>query len=80
MTAKVSIEERCFNVILVHLLINAAIDQHFLDIAFIEEERNKIKTFMKKVADGKMGARHINPKVAVFEQKFEETFKTKSSR
>ncbi|KAK5923153.1 hypothetical protein CgunFtcFv8_000149 [Champsocephalus gunnari] len=30
---------------------------------------------MEKVADGKMGARHTDPVVALFEQRFEETFK-----
>ncbi|KAJ8385110.1 hypothetical protein AAFF_G00192510 [Aldrovandia affinis] len=34
-----------------------------------------MRTFMEKVADGKRGARHTAPIVAVFEQRFEETFK-----
>jgi len=34
-----------------------------------------MKTFIDKMADGKMGARHIEPLVAVSEQRFEETFK-----
>ena len=39
------------------------------------EERGDMKTFMEKVADGKMGARHSDPVVAVFKQRLEETFK-----
>ena len=34
-----------------------------------------MRAFMEKVADGKMGARHTDPIVAVFEKRFEETFK-----
>jgi len=34
-----------------------------------------MRTFMEKVTDGKVEARHTNPVVAVFEQRFEETFK-----
>ena len=36
------------------------------------EERGDMKTFTEKVDDGKMGARHSDPVVAVFEQRFEE--------
>ena len=58
-----------------HLLIDAVIYQHIMKVAFTEEERGDMKTFMEKVADGKMDARHSDPVVAVFEQSFEETFK-----
>ena len=66
----------CFDkAIRTHLLIDAAIYQHIMKLSFTEEERGDMKTFMEKVADGKMGARHSDPVVAVFEQRFEETFK-----
>ena len=58
-----------------HLLINAVIYQHIMRLAFTEEECGDMKTFMEKVADRKMGARDSDPVVAVFEQRFEETFK-----
>ena len=35
---------------------------------------------MEKVADGKIGARHTDPVVAVFEQRFEKTFKRLAER
>ena len=50
-----------------------------MKLAFTEEERGDMKTFMEKVADGKMGARHSDPVVAVFEQRFEETFKRRKN-
>uniref|UniRef100_UPI00358F51C3 uncharacterized protein n=1 Tax=Myxine glutinosa TaxID=7769 RepID=UPI00358F51C3 len=66
----------CFDkAIRAHLLIYASICQHVMKHAFTEEELSEMRTFMKMVADGKMGARHTAPKVAVFEQRFEETFK-----
>ena len=66
----------CFDkAIRAHLLIDAAIYQHIMRLAFNKEERGDMKTFMKTVADGKMGARHSDPVVAVFEQRFEDTFK-----
>jgi len=34
-----------------------------------------MRTFMEMVATVKMGAKHTDPVVAVFEQRFEETFK-----
>jgi len=66
----------CFDkAIRAHLLIDAAIYQHIMKLAFNEEERCDMKAFMEKVADGKMGARHTDPIVAVFEERFVETFK-----
>ena len=66
----------CFdNAIRSHLLSYSTIYQHIMKLSFFEEERGDMKTFMEKVIDGKMGARHSDPVVAVFEQKFEETFK-----
>lgn len=57
----------CFDkAIRAHLLIDAVIYQHILKLAFTEEERGDLRTFMEKVADGKMGARHTDPEVAVF--------------
>ena len=46
-----------------------------MKLAFTEEERDDMRTFMLKVADGKMGARHTNPVVDLFQKRFEETFK-----
>ena len=46
-----------------------------MKLAFNEEERCDMRAFMEKVADGKMGARHAHSIVAVFEERFEETFK-----
>ena len=34
-----------------------------------------MRTFMEKVSDGTMGARHTDPVVVLFEQRFEENFK-----
>ena len=34
-----------------------------------------MRTFMEKVTAVKMGAKHTDPVMAVFEQRFEETFK-----
>ena len=66
----------CFDkVIRAHLLIDAAIYQHIMRLSFTEEERGDMKTFMENIADGKMGARNSVPIVAVFEQRFEESFK-----
>lgn len=66
----------CFDkAIRAHLLIDAAIFQHVMKNAFTEEELDDMRTFMDEVADGNMGARHTGPIVAVFEQRFQETFK-----
>ena len=46
-----------------------------MKLALTEEELGDMRTFMEKVADGKMEARHTVPVVAAFEQRFEETFK-----
>ena len=40
---------------------DAAIHQHIMNLAFTEEERGDMKTFMEKVADGKLSARHLDP-------------------
>ena len=62
----------CFDkAIRAHLLIDAAIYQHVMKHAFTEEEPGEMRTFMEKVANGKMGARHTAPIVAVFEERFE---------
>jgi len=76
MTANHITDRECFDkAIRAHLLIDAAIYQHIMKLALTQEERGDMRTFMEKVADGKMGARHTDPVVAVFEQRFEETFK-----
>ncbi|KAM6992309.1 uncharacterized protein LKV04_008361 [Tautogolabrus adspersus] len=54
---------------------NAAIYPYVMKHAFSEDELGEMRTFMKKVADGKMGARHTGPIVAVFEERFEKIFK-----
>ncbi|KAI3378566.1 hypothetical protein SNEBB_000964 [Seison nebaliae] len=65
----------CFDkAIRAHLLIDAAICQYVMKDAFTKEELGEMRTFMEKVADGKMGAKHTAPIVAVYEQRFEETF------
>jgi len=75
-TANHIMDGGCFDkAIRSHLLIDAAIYQHIMKLAFTEEERGDMRTFMEKVADGKMGARHTDPIVALFQQRFEETFK-----
>ncbi|KAK5884494.1 hypothetical protein CesoFtcFv8_018309 [Champsocephalus esox] len=76
MTANHILEGGCFDkAIHAHLLIDASIYQHIMKHAFTEEELCEMRTFMEKVADGKMGARHTDPVVALFKQRFEETFK-----
>ena len=66
----------CFDkAIRAHLLIDAAIYQHIMKNTFTDEELGEMRTLIENVADGKMGARHTAPIVAVFEQRFEETFK-----
>jgi len=46
-----------------------------MKLAFTQEELSDMRTFMEMVATVKMGAKHTDPVVAVFEQRFEETFK-----
>ncbi|CAJ1066509.1 hypothetical protein F7725_020419 [Xyrichtys novacula] len=66
----------CFDkAIRAHLLIDAAIYQHIMKHAFTEEELVEMRTLMEKGVDGKMGARHTDLVVALFEQRFEEIFK-----
>jgi len=75
-TASHILDGGCFDkAIRSHLLIDAAIYQHVMKLAFTDEELGDMRTFMQKVADGQMGARHTDPVVAVFQQRFEETFK-----
>ena len=75
-TANHIMDGGCFDkAIRAHLLIDVAIFQHIIKLCSTEEEPGDMKTVMEKVADGKMGARHSDPVVAVFEQMFEETFK-----
>ena len=76
MTASHILDGGCFDkAIRAHLLIDAAIYQHIMKHAFTEEELAEMRTFMEKVAEGRMGARHTDPVVALFEQRFEESFK-----
>ena len=51
-----------------HLFIDAAIYQPIMKLAFTDEEPGDMKTFMEKVADRKMGARHSDPVVTMFEE------------
>ena len=58
-TASHIMDGGCFDkAIRAHLLVDAAIYQHIMKLAFTEEERSDMKAIMEKVADGKMGARH----------------------
>ena len=61
--------------ILVHLLINAAIYPHLMKPSSIEEELGDMRSFTENVANDKMGTRHTDPVVALFEKGFEEPFK-----
>jgi len=45
-----------------------------MKLAFTDEELGDMRTF-REVADGKIGARHTDPVVAVFEKRFQETIK-----
>jgi len=76
-TANHILDGWCFDkAIRAHLVIDAAIYQHIMELAFTEEELGNMRTFMEKVAaDEKIGTRHTDPVVPVFEQRFEETFK-----
>jgi len=56
-----------------HLLI--AIYQYITKHGFTEEELGEMIIFMEEIVDGKMGARYTAQIVAVFEKRFEETFK-----
>ena len=65
----------CFDkAIRAHLLIDAAICQYVMKYAFTEGEMSEIRSFISKVADEKAGAEHTSPIVAVFQQRFDETF------
>ena len=75
-TANHIMDEGCFDkTIRAHLLIDAAIYQHIMKLAFNEEERGDMKTLMEKMGDRKMGTRHSDSVVPMFEQRFEENFK-----
>ena len=75
-TANQIMDGGCFDkAIRAHLIIDADIYQYIMKLAFTKEEHGDMKTLMEKVADGMMGARHSDPVVTVFEQRFEETFK-----
>ena len=53
------LDGECFDkAIRAHLLIDAAIYQHIMKLPFTEEQLADMRTFMEKVTDGKMGARH----------------------
>ena len=65
----------CFDkAIRAHLLIDAAICQYVMKHAFTEGEMSEMRSFISKVADEKAGAEHTSPIVAVFQQRFDETF------
>jgi len=56
----------CFDkVIRAHLLIDAAICQFPVKHVFTDEELDQMRSFMKKVANERMGAKHTAPIVAV---------------
>ena len=66
----------CFDkAIRAHLLIDAAICQYVMKHAFTDRELTEMRTFMEKVTDEKTGAGYTSPIVAVFQQRFEETFR-----
>ena len=66
----------CFDKeICAHLLIDAAIYQHVMKHAFTEEELSEMRSTMVMVTDKKLGARHTDPIVSLFKQRFEDTFK-----
>ena len=44
-----------------HLLVDAAIYQHTMEIALTEDKRGDMKCFMEKVTGGELGARHCDP-------------------
>ena len=56
------------NAICTHLLIDAAIYQHIMKIFFTQEELGDMRTYMEKVANERLAARHTYPVVAVSEQ------------
>ena len=61
-TAKHILNGGCFDkAIRAHHLIDAAIYQHIMKLDFTEEELGDIGTFMEKLANDKMGARHTDP-------------------
>jgi len=75
MTGNHILDGECFDkAICAHLLIDIYLS-HIIKLAFTEEELSDMRTFMEKVTAVKMGAKHTDPVVAVFEQRFEETFK-----
>ena len=74
-TASHILDGGCFDKAVCAHLIDAAIYQHIMKLAYTDKELGDMRTFMQKVADGQMGARHTDPVVAVFQQRFEETFK-----
>ena len=58
----------CFDkAIRAHLLIDAAICQYVMKHVFTDEELDQMRSFIEKVANEKMGAKHTVPIVAVFE-------------
>lgn len=70
----------CFDkAIRAHLLSDAALCQYVMKDTITEEELREIRTFVEEVACGKLGAKHTSPIVAVFELRFEETYKSISN-
>ena len=67
-TANNILDGGCFDkAIRAHVLSDATIYQHIMKLAFTEEELGDIRrTFMEKLADGKIGARHTDPVRADF--------------
>ena len=49
--------------------------QHIMKNIFTDDELDEMTILIEKVADEKMGAQHTAPIIALFEQRFEETFK-----
>ncbi len=71
----------CFDkAICAHLLINAALDQHVMKNVFTDDELSEMASHIEDVADKKIGAQHKTPIVALFEQRFADTFKKLADR
>ena len=74
-TASHILNRKCFDkAVHAHLLIESAICQSVKKHAFTDKKLGETRTFMDKVADDRLGARHTASIVAVLEQRFDETF------
>ena len=75
-TANHILNKGCFDKALrANLLIYSAVCQYVLKHAYTDKELGEMRTFMEKVANDRLGARHTSSIVAVLEQSFDETFK-----